>query len=189
MDATYITVSDTAKLVRSALKRKFPTTKFSMRSSKYSMGSSIDVYWRDGPTDKMVSEITGKYASSTFDGMIDMKVSWTSWLLPDGSAIVAHNRGTLGSKGTVASEENERPHADAKLVRFACDYVTTHREMSPDFAARALASAERKHGKLDLNVQVNTFDGSAGFVGNDDNRQLAYAVARRFMSVRGEDQK
>jgi hypothetical protein len=183
MDATYISVTTVAKLIRPILKRNFPATKFSVKSDKYSMGASIDIFWRDGPTTLMVETAIGQFASSTFDGMIDMKLSWTSWLLPNGTAIVADNKGTIDSKGTIPAEHNEKPHPDAKLVRFGSDYVTLHRDMSSDFAARALASAERKHGKLRLEVKVNTFDGSASIDGHDDDRQIMFQHLKRFISV------
>jgi len=35
MQATYLSVTETAKLIRAALKRSFPRTKFSVRSRSY----------------------------------------------------------------------------------------------------------------------------------------------------------
>lgn len=71
--ARYISPADTAKLIRVALKKEFPAVKFSVRTSVYSSGASIDVRWQDGPPSKMVERITGKFAGATFDGMIDLK--------------------------------------------------------------------------------------------------------------------
>jgi hypothetical protein len=59
----YETTADVAKKIRTALKEKFPATKFSVRSSNYSMGSSISVSWTDGPTVEQVKPITDKGAS------------------------------------------------------------------------------------------------------------------------------
>lgn len=64
---------EVAKIVRRKLKEKFPGTKFSVRSDRYSMGSSIDVTWIDGPTTEQVKEIVGGYHGATFDGMEDLK--------------------------------------------------------------------------------------------------------------------
>ncbi len=69
----YLSVAETAKEVRIALKAVFPTVKFSVRSSVYSGGGSIDVRWTDGPTTKRVEAITKRFEGSSFDGMIDLK--------------------------------------------------------------------------------------------------------------------
>lgn len=68
-----ISVNDTAKMARADLKKAFPATKFSVRGSKYSGGSSIDVSWDAGPTTKQVKKVIGKYHGAEFDGMDDSK--------------------------------------------------------------------------------------------------------------------
>jgi hypothetical protein len=73
MSTRYISCADTAKLVRAALKKEWPTIKFSVRSDTYAGGASIDIKWTDGPTDAMVGRVTSKFAGATFDGMIDLK--------------------------------------------------------------------------------------------------------------------
>lgn len=70
----YLTCAETAKLVRAALKETFPGQKFSVRSSVYSMGASIDVSWTDGPTAEQVDDVTNAFRGSDFDSMQDMKV-------------------------------------------------------------------------------------------------------------------
>lgn len=71
----YISVTDTAKIVRQELKKHFPGVQFSVRSSSYSMGASIDISWTDGPITKAVEAITGQFEGSSFDSMQDMKIS------------------------------------------------------------------------------------------------------------------
>lgn len=71
--ARYISPADTAKLIRVALRKEFPTVKFSVRTSTYSGGASIDVKWENGPTSKMVERVTGKFSGASFDGMVDLK--------------------------------------------------------------------------------------------------------------------
>lgn len=61
-----------AKLMRQELKKAFPATTFSVRARSFSGGDSIDIEWTDGPTDKQVTEITGKYQYGSFDGMQDL---------------------------------------------------------------------------------------------------------------------
>jgi hypothetical protein len=57
----YIDTKDVAKLIRRDLARAFPGTTFSVRISRYSGGSSIDVRWTDGPTSDAVERVTGRY--------------------------------------------------------------------------------------------------------------------------------
>lgn len=84
----YLSCSETAKLVRKALKEAFPGQKFSVRSSTYSMGASIRVGWTDGPQTADVDKVVGCFAGSGFDGMIDLKTSNSHWLYPDGTVQV-----------------------------------------------------------------------------------------------------
>jgi len=80
MMADYISVTDTAKIIRRELKKHFPSVIFSVRSSSYSMGASIDVSWTDGPTREEVEVITNQFNGSIFDGMTDMKSSrYAQW--------------------------------------------------------------------------------------------------------------
>jgi hypothetical protein len=70
---TYISTTETAALVRKALKEAFPGVKFSVRSSSYAGGASISVGWTDGPNKALVVAITERFEASYFDGMIDYK--------------------------------------------------------------------------------------------------------------------
>lgn len=75
---TYESSAETAKKIRKALKDEFnylPARHFSVKSSTYSGGSSVTVSWDNFPTDKEVRKITDKFASSSFDGMEDMKTT------------------------------------------------------------------------------------------------------------------
>jgi hypothetical protein len=69
----HISVTDTAKLVRQALKANFPSVTFSVKSKSYSMGASVTVRWFDGPTSQMVKDAVRQYEGATFDGMTDLK--------------------------------------------------------------------------------------------------------------------
>ena len=62
---------EVAKILRKVLKRSFPETKFSVRSSRYTGGSSIDIKWMDGPTGSEVKAVTGYFQGADFDGMTD----------------------------------------------------------------------------------------------------------------------
>lgn len=127
MSKRYLTATETAKLIRRALKKSHPATKFSVRSDR----SSVNVGWIDGPlTSEVDAELAG-YKGGGFDGMIDLAYYSDSWLLPDGSAVFASTSGTEGSRGTVPAGETEKPHPDAERVSFGSKYIFTRREVSP----------------------------------------------------------
>jgi hypothetical protein len=73
MSKQYLSCAETAKLVRSALKESFPGVKFSVKSSVYSGGASINVSYVDGPSAAQVKKIVGMFEGSYFDGMTDYK--------------------------------------------------------------------------------------------------------------------
>jgi hypothetical protein len=127
MDKEYLSCAETAKLVRAALHKKFPGVKFSVRSSVYSMGASIDIDWVLGPTTKEVDAIGKQYASASFDGMIDMEVHWQHWLLPDGSAVLRKGPGSKGSLGYIAAVEETPMPEGARPVSFGAHYVQSQR--------------------------------------------------------------
>lgn len=60
-----------AKNIRIELARAFPGVTFSVKTSRFSMGNSINVRWTDGPTSYQVDEIIGRYQAGSFDGMTD----------------------------------------------------------------------------------------------------------------------
>ena len=64
-------VALTARAVRKELKEAFPGVKFSVKSSNFSGGDSIDVSYTDGPALNEVESLTDKYKAGTFNGMTD----------------------------------------------------------------------------------------------------------------------
>lgn len=69
------------------LKARWPSVKFSARTSRYSMGDSLRVGWVDGPSVAEVREISGKYSAGHFDGMQDMyEYSSSAWTEAFGDA-------------------------------------------------------------------------------------------------------
>jgi hypothetical protein len=156
-----ISVTDTAKLIRTQLKMNFPGIKFSVRSDKYAGGASIDISWTDGPLAKQVDAIVNGYRGGGFDGMIDLKYSSESWLMPDGSATFAKTGGTEGSMGSVPADEAAPPSDKAERVRFCADHIFTKREYSPEMWHRAFDAVCRKWGvdKTEVPVKNSTYDG------------------------------
>lgn len=78
--AKYISVTETAKLIRQALKDNFKGIKFSVRSNSYAGGASIDVSWTDGPCEPDVIRIAKQFQGASFDGMTDSTTYHTSEL-------------------------------------------------------------------------------------------------------------
>jgi hypothetical protein len=131
MEREYISVTETAKLVRAALKKAFPGIKFSVVSESYAGGASIDIRWEFGPTTKEVDAVGKQYASCDFDGSIDMETSWNHWLMPDGSTRIKGGPGTEGSMGYIQKIEDTPMPEGAKPVRFGAHYVMSQRSFAP----------------------------------------------------------
>jgi hypothetical protein len=180
MQATYLTSAETAKLIRAALKRSFPTTKFSVRCSR---GSAIYVEYTDGPALALVKPVADQFRGGHFDGSIDMRIGHTSWLLPDGTATVASNPGTEGSGGYIPAHREWMPSPDAKLVHFGADFVFVQRRMSEAFANRVLAKIADRFGDTGLGVAI--YSDGASFTGDYQWTSRAYETATRFMIVKG----
>lgn len=84
-ETTYVSCVETAKLVRQALKEAFPGIKFSVKSSSYAGGASIDISWTDGPNARQVDELVADFRGAYFDGSIDYK--GTVYSMMDGKPV------------------------------------------------------------------------------------------------------
>jgi hypothetical protein len=118
--------AETAVRVRRALKERFPTVRFSVRSRAYSGGTSIDVAWTDGPTRALVDSVIGRYASACYDPMEDVHAFREPWL-----------------------EENGR------RIIFGAHYVDTHRSLSAGFRQRILDELARRYELPPLQARPN----------------------------------
>lgn len=163
MKVDYLSAASTAKLVRAALKRSFPGTRFSVRSRTYAGGASISVEWMDGPAAKLVEAAIGCFAGGRFDGMIDMKIGVRHWLMPDGTAAVASNPGTEGSMGVIPAEREWMPHPQARLVHFGADFVFCTRRTSPALVQRVLDRMKARGVPVDL-LELRTNHDGSGYI-------------------------
>lgn len=138
-----VSLTDTAKLVRMMLKRKFPEVRFGVRCSRYSGGSSIDVRWTDGPRSGDVDAVVGVYAGQGFDGMTDSRYYNGAWLHEDGSASVRR----MGSNAT-ADPLQKVATLDKKAVpvRFEPSFVHSHRVISDERWAEIIKAYGAKMG-------------------------------------------
>jgi hypothetical protein len=174
----YISCAETAKLIRTQLKAKFPGIKFGVRSHVYSGGASIRVDWLDGPTVAMVDAVAKPFEGSGFDGMIDMSFGKTAFLLPDGSATLAQTSGTEGSGGVYSKAKNFKPCVEAERVSFGADHVFTERKVSRRLIDSALASYRAKFGEEADKIEI-VGDDRWGFRGS----AMEYDVQQRFWSL------
>ena len=69
----YLSCAETAVMIRQVLKESFPGVKFSVRSSVYSGGASINIRYQDGPNADAVKSVVSIFEASYFDGMQDYK--------------------------------------------------------------------------------------------------------------------
>lgn len=82
-----------AKNCRIELKAAFPGVKFSVRTSRFSGGDSIDVQWTDGTTSDQVSAIVDRYTAGSFNGMDDSYTySDNAWRAAFGDAKYVHTK-------------------------------------------------------------------------------------------------
>ena len=126
--ARYLTVTETATLIRVTLKKRYPEIKFSVRSKSYSGGASIDISWTDGARTKEVNSIVKGFEGRSFDGMNDLATCQDCWLLPDGSAQLAYRPESYG--GSIPGFVSDAPHPDAELISFGANYVFCNRHIS-----------------------------------------------------------
>jgi len=71
-----ISATDTAKMVRKAIKNAYPMAKISVVTDKYSMGAAINVTILTEMTNEQVADVTDiarQFEGATFDGTIDLK--------------------------------------------------------------------------------------------------------------------
>lgn len=64
--------AQTAKAVRTELKKAFPTVKFSVTSDTFSMGDAVRIYYTDGPLTSKVDAVVKKYQYGQFNSMEDI---------------------------------------------------------------------------------------------------------------------
>ena len=102
-----------AREIRKELKAKFKGVKFSVRTKKYSGGSSISVSWVDFPTVEAVEEITSKYESVRYD-------EYTGEILSGGNTYI-HTYNTW-------SEEMEANIKENLILKYWEEFYNEHIE-------------------------------------------------------------
>lgn len=143
---TDLTCTETATLVRQALKAAYPGTRFKVRSNRYTGGGSIRVTWTDGPAVAAVEPLLNRYRRSDFNLGND-------------------DRTTYREPGLLAY-----PDQSVAEVRYGADFVTANRMMSDAYYAQLGAVAagllgeevdpDRYYGAL--NTPYGVFEGVNG---------------------------
>jgi len=93
-----------AKSLREDLARAFPQAKFCVTIERYSMGSSINVNWVDGPSTAAVDKIADKYAAVDYDPIAQE-------ILSGGNRHVSTQRRYSPGRFDAAKAEYERTHS------------------------------------------------------------------------------
>jgi hypothetical protein len=110
---------------------------------RYAGGSSIDIVWTDGPTQKQVEAITAPFQGARFDGMIDLQYSASQWYCDEHGARVAEVYGHgMGEDGP----RDSRCCAKAEHVNMGVSYVHERRELSAEFSAELAVRVRKESG-------------------------------------------
>lgn len=146
VDKEYITAAETARYIRATLKLQFPGVKFSVVTEHR---SSVRIGWQDGPTIAAVDAVTDPFEGGRFDGMIDLAYPVSSWLLPDGSAVLGRSCGSGGGAGSDEPYSYPAPCEGARMVNFGARYIFTNRSYSEDFARQIRDELATKWSRAD----------------------------------------
>ena len=153
----YMSCTETAALVRAALKNAYPGIKFSVRSTTYAGGARIDIGWTDGPQRTAVDTVVQPYAGAGFDGTTDLKTINCHWLHPDGrpesfQSQIGHSwaQRTIGGDGTEVPAEYARDYRHGvasvtgeQLAGPAPDTTSPAYQQGQDDARKRLADGAR----------------------------------------------
>src|SRR6266566_3539422 len=120
-ETRYISVAESAKYIRQALKENFPGIKFSVKSHNYAGGGHVNVHWTDGPTSDAVDRVCSAFEGSSFDGMIDLKSYYDTEL--NGEKVHFGNDGTSTNRShsvefvtAIARAYCERYHCPMPMI-------------------------------------------------------------------------
>ena len=127
IDSKHISTVETAALIRKALRRQFPSVRFSVRSQS----GSVDVRWEGGPREDDVRQIAEQFEGGCGDGDYNPRPVF-HYFFPDGHTEVAYispsqEIGAMEPQGVDNQSRQERLSRDVELVHFDTHYVSCHR--------------------------------------------------------------
>lgn len=108
-----------AAAIKEELSALYPHIKFSVKSSSFSMGDSVDVSYTDGPTTAEIDAIISKYQYGHFNSMDDMYENTNSRDdIPQSKYVSAHRH--------MSKEVEEAIKEDAEKIFNADRYTSIH---------------------------------------------------------------
>jgi hypothetical protein len=167
MSTNYISVTETAAMIRKALKEAFPGIKFGVRSSKYAGGATISVRWTDGPNAAQVDSVVTIFQGSYFDGSQDYKGSRF--------AMIDGRRVSFGADSVHTNRMNSRAACERIARRFpemqlqitgSDDWGWNIGGRGSFDELRPVSEALRKHSDR-LRIERSLTAGKVIYLGND----------------------
>jgi len=145
-----------AAAVRRDLKELFPGVKFSVTSTNFSGGNSVDVDWCDGPTVKEVEPHLAKYEYGHFDGMNDMyEYSNVRSDIPQTKYLRCQR------EMSPETRQNLEPQAE-KIYNAMCEDIRRYLHAPHTFLHRIFYKASLKPGEVGRQIVHN--DITAGLI-------------------------
>jgi hypothetical protein len=154
----YLSVVETAKLIRKGLKANFPGVKFSVRSESYAGGASINVEYTNGPLTKNVEAYVKQYEGAGFDGMTDYKYYMSHYMNTiTGEICLAKCEQTYSSQEV----NEEMPEGEGWVaVSFGADYVFVRQNVTKEIVEEAIEISENQHPQIKGLIEV--YEGYSG---------------------------
>jgi hypothetical protein len=139
----YLSVTDTAKAVRAALKAALPAAPF--RVAKSAGGGRIVIRWTDGPTVAAVKNITADYDCDHFDAACDLGYR-SMVLVRDGRIVASRSKGSYGSvpAWNTASDEDS---ARGEWVQYS-GAIEYNRTISAELARKCISKIAAYWGNV-----------------------------------------
>lgn len=135
--AVWLDAPQVAKLIRADLKVAFPAVKFSVKSSRYSMGSSVSVQWTDGPNVKQVEWVMSTYDFRYYDSHTDY-----------------HGTSEARMIGDQLVRSSVSLSASRKTTRGVCEAVVKAVNMAPQYGVTVKGNDEAAYIEaIDYGVQ------------------------------------
>jgi hypothetical protein len=139
----YLSVTDTAKAIRAALKAALPAAQF--RVAKSAGGGRIVIRWTDGPTVTAVKAVAGDYDCDHFDAACDMGYR-SMVLVRDGRIVATRSTGSYGSVpawNTASADDSAR----GEWVQYS-GAIEYNRTISAVLASRCIAKIAAYWGNV-----------------------------------------
>jgi len=156
----------TAAAIKEELKKAFPNTKFSVKSSSFAGGNDVCVNWDNGQTVKQVEEITRKYQYGSFNGMEDIYEYTNNREDIPQAKYVSENRHI--SEELTKEVENEL----MKVCKFSPEQIADYRDNPNQLARRIIYNTEIPASYKSLSITTN----KDGFVRWEEHFNLIFEV-------------